>query len=360
MSHAQFVPLRVFSSFTMLEGAIDPKDFAAKAREHGFPAVAICDRNGLYGVMPFGDACAQKGIQPIIGALLAVARPDRAGQIDWLALYAQDEQGYQNLCALVSAAHLARPADEEAHVDFERLTAHADGLIALTAGAEGALTRLLAGGQHDAANAYVDRLQAIFGDRLYIEIARRKNADEKSAEPHLIAMADGRGIPLVATNPASYADADFHPAHDIALCIAASTYVESDDRVKSSPEDWLKPGRTMRTLFADLPDALANTMIVAQRCAFAAPGRKPILPSLAGNREAEAEQLRVDAHLGLDERLAKVPVADPDAYRARLDFELDVIADMGFPGYFLIVADFIKWAKSEGIPVGPGRGSGAG
>ncbi len=384
MAHAQFVPLRIFSAYTMLEGAIDPKDIAAKARDMGFPAAAICDRNGLYGVMPFSDAAASKGVQPIIATMLCVARPDvpqgAPAAYDWLALYAQDKAGYQNLCALVSAAHLARPVEEQAHVDFERLTRHAEGLICLTAGGEGAIAKLLGDRQQAAADAYADRLIALFPERLYVEISRRGDAVETAAEPHLIAMADGRGLPLVATNPACYADADFHRAHDIMLCIAASTYVESDDRTKSNPDAWIKPAHDMRALFADLPDALENTLIVAQRCAVAAPSRKPILPSLAGDREAETEQLRRDAREGLMQRLKIGAPAEAGAldtadmlaatapafagahqsYFDRLDFELDVIAGMGFPGYFLIVADFIKWAKTNGIPVGPGRGSGAG
>ena len=389
MSHSQFVPLRNFSAYTMLEGAMDPKDIAAKASEHGFPAAAICDRNGLYGAMPFSDACRTKGVQPVIGALLCVARPDRPQgaprQFDWLALYAQDAAGYDNLCALVSAAHLARPVEEPAHVEFETLAERTDGLIALTAGAEGALVRMLADRQHDAADRYVERLQAMFFDRLYVEIARRENAVETAAEPHLIAMADGRGLPLVATNPSAYADADFHGAHDVLLCIASSSYIDSDDRTKSCTHAWTKPAHAMRRLFDDLPDALANTLVVAQRCAVAAPARKPILPSVAGDPQAEAEQLRRDAREGLLARLSrisrmpesgegsspsvvaqggqgfdKLSQSELGNYAKRLDFELDVIIDMGFAGYFLIVADFIKWAKGQGIAVGPGRGSGAG
>jgi len=364
MPHAPFVPLRIFSCYTMLEGAIDPKAIVAKARKFGFPAAAVCDRNGLYGAMPFSDAAKKAGVQPLIGALLCVMRPDRAqgapALYDWLALFAQDMAGYQNLCGLVSAAHLSRPSDADAHVDFAMIEGRTDGLIALTAGAEGALAKMLADGQHDAASAYALRLEALFPDRLYVELSRRSNAIETAAEPHLIALADARSLPIVATNPACYADADFHEAHDAMLCIAASTYVESEDRQRSSPDAWIKSAEAMAALFADLPDALANTLVVAQRCAIAAPSRKPILPSLAGDPEAEAAQLRVDARAGLIGRLEMVPVPDPDAYFARLDFELDVITGMGFPGYFLIVADFIKWAKGQGIPVGPGRGSGAG
>ena len=364
MSHAPFVPLRIFSAYTMLEGAIDPKDIAKRARELGFPAAAICDRNGMYGVMPFSEACAKAGVQPIIGTFLCVARPDlpqgAPAAYDWLALYAQDDVGYDNLCRLVSAAHLDRPPEEQPHVSFETLAARSDGLIALTAGAEGALAKLFADGQHQAATDYADRLRSLFPDKLYIEISRRLNTVEGKAEPHLIALADGYDLPLIATNPTCFVQEDFHAAHDVMLCIAASAYVDSDDRVKSSPDAWMKPSHEMKRLFDDLPEALENTLVLAQRCAFAAPGRKPILPSLAGDTVAEAEQLRVDSRTGLEARLEKIAGADSDEYRARLEFELDVIIGMGFPGYFLIVADFIKWAKTNDIPVGPGRGSGAG
>ena len=364
MSHAAFVPLRIFSAYTMLEGAIDPKEIATQARELGFPAAAICDRNGLYGVMPFSDACAKAGVQPIIAALVCVARPDTpqgaAQAYDGLALFAQDATGYDNLCRLVSAAHLDRPIEAPAHVTFAALAARAEGLIALTAGAEGALAKLFAGGQQQAATDYADRLRAIFPDRLYVELSRRHDPIEEAAEPHLIALADGYDLPLVATNPACYATADFHAAHDVMLCIAASAYVDSDDRTKSSADAWMKPAHAMRALFDDLPEALANTLVVAQRCAVAAPVRKPILPSLAGDVAAEAQQLCADARAGLVERLARISGVDADAYRTRLDFELEVIVGMGFAAYFLIVADFIKWAKGEGIAVGPGRGSGAG
>ncbi|CAM3200210.1 DNA polymerase III subunit alpha [Sphingomonas antarctica] len=361
MAFAPYVPLRNFSAYTMLEGAIDPKAIAATAKARGFPAAAICDRNGLYGAMPFAEGCTKSGVQPIIGTLLSVARPEgTAPGIDWLALYAQDESGYDNLCALVSQAHLARPVDEPPHVSFAALTKHSAGLIALTAGGEGALVRLLADGQGPAARDYLEQLRAVFRDRIYVEVSRRGDAIEGQAEAALVGLADDMEVPVVATNPAHYANAEFHAAHDIMLCIAGSAYVDSDDRAKSSPEAWIKPIEAMQALFGDLPDALANTLVVARRCAVSAPNRKPILPSLAGDRTAEAEQLRVDARAGLELRLEQAGNVDVQIYRDRLEFELDVIVGMGFPGYFLIVADFIKWAKEQGIPVGPGRGSGAG
>jgi len=371
MPHSGFVPLRIFSSYTMLDGAIEPKAIAKRARELGFPAAAVTDRNGLFAAMSFSGAAADAGVQPIIGTMLGVARPDlpdgQPVQTDWIALYAQDETGYLNLCRLVSEAHLGRPLDLDPHVDLATLEANSAGLIALTAGGEGGVARLFAEDQPDGANAYVDRLQAIFGDRLYIEIARRFDPVEAKAEAELLELAYTRNLPIVATNPCCFADEEFLEAHDAMLCIANSSYVASDDRPKSSPDAWMKPAKDMRALFADLPEAIANTLVVAQRCAVAAPKRKPILPSLAGDRDGESQALREAAREGLRKRLDRIVelgnAGEGDwqqPYRDRLEFELDVIIQMGFPGYFLIVADFIQWAKAHDIPVGPGRGSGAG
>ena len=338
---------------------MEPKTIAERAVKLGFPAVALADRNGLYGVMPFSEACIAKGVQPVVGTMLAVARPPAIGgeaAVDWVALLAQDEQGYANLCKLVSAAHLDRPIEQEPHVPFAKLGEFREGLIVLTAGREGALARLIADGQHTKAEAYLDHLQALFPDRLYIELSRRHDPVEEAAEATLIDLAYARNLPLVATNPAAYTDPTFHPAHDAMLCIASSAYVESADRISSSADAWLKDGGAMAELFADLPEALANTAVIAQRCAIAAPNRKPILPRLSDH---EDEQLRRDARAGLEARLLGRS-QDRQLYAERLDYELEVITSMGFAGYFLIVADFIKWAKANDIPVGPGRGSGAG
>ena len=358
-----YVPLRTFSSFTMLEGAVEPKAIAKQAAKLGFPAIAMTDRNGLYGVMPFGDACVAEGVQPIVGTTLAVARPgEGALTIDWLVLLAQDEAGYDNLCKLVSAAHLDRPINELPHIPFAMLATHSAGLIALTAGGEGAVARHLADGQRAKAEDYLDRLTALYPGRLYIELSRRGDRIEEAAETGLLEMAYARDLPIVATNPSCYAEPHFHAAHDALLCIANSTYVENKDRPTSSPEAWMKPGSAIEALFPDLPEAIANSAIIAQRCAVAAPQRRPILPRLGDD---EDEALGRDAKAGLDARLARLgelgtAPADPATYYARLDFEIDVITRMGFAGYFLIVADFIKWAKNSYIPVGPGRGSGAG
>ncbi|MFM5947865.1 MAG: PHP domain-containing protein, partial [Novosphingobium sp.] len=239
MAFEPFVPLRVLSSYSMLEGAIDPKAIAKLAKDRGFPAIALADRNGLYAAMSFAGAARDAGIQPIIGTLLGVQR-ELVGPIDWLALYAQNETGWNNLCHLVSRAHLDRPLELDPHVTFADLDGHSDGLICLTAANEGALVRLLAEGRSEAAGDYCERLQALFQDRLYIEIARRDDPLEEAAEDALIELAYARDLPLVASNPASYGEPNFYAAHDAMLCIANSTHVDAAERPRSNPQWWVK------------------------------------------------------------------------------------------------------------------------
>ncbi|MEO5707261.1 MAG: DNA polymerase III subunit alpha [Alteraurantiacibacter sp.] len=362
MAFAPFVPLRVLSSYSMLEGAIDPKAIAKLARERGFPAIAICDRNGLYGATMFAGYCRAEGVQPVIGALLGVCR-EPGGAIDYLPLFVQEEAGWLNLCHLVSAAHLDRPLELEPHVALADLAGRTDGLIALSGGGEGAIARLAADGKPERAQDMAQELAALFPGRFYIELSRRGDPVEEAAEAALIDIAYAQDLPLVATNPANFANPHEHSAHDAMLCIASSTHIDSPDRPRSSPEAFVKSDRMMAEIFADLPEATANTLVVAQRCAFAPPKRKPILPSLAGDLEGEVRMLAEDARAGLAARLelyGDMSDVELKVYTDRLEFEVDVITRMGFPGYFLIVADFIKWAKAQGIPVGPGRGSGAG
>ena len=400
MAHASFVPLHLYSSYTMLDGAMDPKLVAKLAKKHGFPAIAVTDRNGLYCAPAFAGACKDLGVQPIVGCVLSVAREEAgrgggglaaAPRIDGLVLLAQNEAGWMNLCHLVSKAHLERPLEFDPHVRLGDLVGHTDGLICLTGGGEGALARLYAEGQAEEAERYADALQAAFGGRLYIEIARTNDPAEDGSEDALIALAYARDIPLVATNPAHFSEAKDCAAHDAMLCIAGSTHVDAPERARSNPQSWVKPAPVMEHVFADLPEALANTLVVAQRCAFVPPKRPPLLPSLAGDKEGEARMLIDLARAGLVKRLAPYwPGVDEAAldkalaapeesraqayaalapmgvdesffdYAARLDFETGIINRMGFAGYFLIVADFIGWAKQNDIPVGPGRGSGAG
>ncbi|MBX7526945.1 DNA polymerase III subunit alpha [Qipengyuania vesicularis] len=363
MPYKPFVPLRVLSAYSMLEGAIDPKAMAKLAKERGFPAIAMADRNGLYGAVMFANACKAEGIQPITGTLLGVARDEEGRTVDYLPLYAQDEAGYDNLCHLVSKAHLDRPLEFEPHIRMEDFEGRTEGLIALTGASEGGVTRLLAEGQMSHATAMLDKLEALFPGRLYIELARRGNPVEEAAEAALIDLAYARDLPLVATNPANFAEPHMYKAHDAMLCIANSTHIDAEERPKSNPESYVKTAHMMEEAFDDLPEATANSLVIAQRCAYAPPYRDPILPSLAGDLEGEARMLEEDARKGLAKRLEPYGEMSDEELRVyvdRLDYEVGIINQMGFPGYFLIVADFIKWAKDHDIPVGPGRGSGAG
>ncbi len=365
MPHAGFVHLRLQSAYSMHEGATQPEDLAKACRAAKLPAAGLADRGNMFAAMDFSAACKDAGVQPLIGALVAVERPGSRTAMtravyDWLPLFAQTPEGYGNLIGLVSDAHLNSDPADDPHLmlaDFEGRTGD---ILALTGGADGALARLLAEGQD--ADPYADALERLFPRRLYVEISRSGEAVEKRSEAALLGLAEARGLPLVATNPVKFLTADVHQAHDALLCIADSAYVEAEERRRSNPEHRMKSAKEMQVLFADLPEAIANTLVVAQRCAVAAPSRKPILPRMTGDAESEAPALATAASAGLAARLAAANILGDAAtpYHERLAFELNVIESMGFPGYFLIVADFIVWAKRQGIPVGPGRGSGAG
>src|SRR4249920_3491429 len=273
---------------------------------------------------------------------------------------------------LASCAYFDPSEDETPHIEIERLETHGGGLIALTGGPDGPIGKALREGQKEVAFERLKVLEKIFGDRLYVEIQRHGLKHEIEAEPALLDLAYARALPIVATNEVYFASPDDYEAHDALLCIAGGTYVTEDNRRRLSRQHFFKTAEQMAELFADLPEALANTIEIAKRCAFRPAGRKPILPRFVaaapGTSEEEqlaleAAELRAQAAAGLEARLAATPLATgftADDYRKRLEFEIDVISRMKFPGYFLIVADFIQWAKANGIPVGPGRGSGAG
>jgi DNA polymerase III subunit alpha len=359
MTDSPFIHLRVQSAYSLLEGAMHPKDVVATCLRFSMPAVAVTDRNNLFGAMEFGDAAFTLGIQPIVGATLSVRRPGKNIAYDSLILLAQNEAGYQNLSAIVSAAHMDVDAGDPPHVTFAQLEGRNEHIIALTAGCDGALYKLLASEQQDGATDYCAQLQALFANRLYIELNRIGDKDEARAEPLLIDLAYARNLPLVACNPVLFESPKSYGAHDILFCIQQSTVEADPNRKRLNEQLWFKSQKDMQALFSDLPEALENTALIAKRCAIKAPSRNPILPNFSKTM-AEADALREAASLGLQDRFAQHDIIDTDSYKARLEFELDVIIQMGFSGYFLIVADFIGWAKAQDIPVGPGRGSGAG
>jgi DNA polymerase III subunit alpha len=382
----RFVHLRVHSAYSLSEGAIQVKDLVKLCQKHAMPAVALTDTNNLFGSLEFSEAAAKEGVQPIIGCQLSfrpacdIAQPGKGASArtppEQLVLYARNETGYYNLLKLTSKAFL-HPAEEGqgALLDYDVLQAHAEGLLVLSGGVNGAVGRYLLQGRKDEAEAFLLKLAAWFPQALYVELQRHKLADEARAEADFIALAQKHNLPLVATNDAYFATRDRYEAHDALLCVAGGTYVAEENRRRLNAEFYFKSPDEMAALFADVPEALANTVHIAKRCAVLSPKRKPILPSFVSEEEKaqgfdEAAVLRKQAREGLDFRLKehvftaemsdaeKETIATP--YRERLEFELDIIIQMGFPGYFLIVSDFIKWSKEHDIPVGPGRGSGAG
>jgi DNA polymerase III subunit alpha len=365
MPHADFVHLRVHSAYSLSEGAIKVEKIPALAREALMPAVAITDTANLFGALEFSQACAAKGIQPIIGCQIALARADNPRlPPDPIVLLAQDATGLGNLQRLSSAGFLATDPGLKPQLSLDAIVEHAAGLILLTGGATGPFARLLGEGQKPEAERLLARLVEAFPDRVAMELHRHGLASERALEPGLIALADAAGIPLVATNDCYFATPDMYEAHDALLAIAEGRMLSDAERRRVTPEHWFKPAADMRILFADLPEACDNTLAIARRCAVMMETRKPLLPVSpkvhAGSTEEET--VRAMAIEGLDRRMDAIG-ADATArtrYRERLDYELSVIGSMGFSGYFLIVADFIQWAKAQNIPVGPGRGSGAG
>ena len=377
---APFVHLRTHSAYSLAEGAIKIPELVKLCTEYRMPAVALTDTRNLFGALEFSVACADNGVQPIVGCQLSVRREDeevrggnslRIPEPDQLVLLCQDEEGYGNLLQLVSQAFLETPAGETPQVSMAAVEAHASGLIALSGGTCGVVGRHLSEDQFLKAEEVLLRLARIFDRRFYIEIQRHGLVVESRIESSLIDLAYAHDIPLVATNEPAFSTADMFSAHDALLCIAEKSYISIADRRRLTPEHRFKSAEEMLVLFRDLPEAIDNTLVIAQRCSVMVERRDPILPRspTVGNR-TEEEALRELSKTGLEGRLLKLifteemggaareEIAKP--YRDRLEYELGVIANMGFPGYFLIVADFIQWAKDQGIPVGPGRGSGAG
>jgi DNA polymerase III subunit alpha len=367
MPLADFVHLRVHTAYSLSAGAIRIKDLVAACKAQRMPAVAITDSGNLFGALEFATACGDAGIQPIVGCEIALDRGDKAGAgrvpatPDRLVLLVQSEAGWRNLLKLVSKSYLDGEGAAEPAIGCADLAAHSEGLICLAGGAAGPVGRLVAEGQAEAAQAVLRELIAAFPARLYIELTRHGTPEEARSETGLVDLAYAHDLPLVATNDAYFPDADFHTAHEALLCIAQGTVIADPDRKRLSPHHYFRPAAEMRAAFADLPEACDNTLVIARRCAFIPQTRAPILPAFPTPAGLdEATELRREAAAGLDARLAAAGVADPAPYRERLEFELETIIAMGFAGYFLIVADFIQWAKRAGIPVGPGRGSGAG
>ncbi len=362
-----FVHLRVRSAYSLLEGAIKAGKVGRMAADAQMPAVGVADRVNLFGALEFSQAARDAGVQPIIACALPVtgiggAPLDRWARTPTIVLIAQNEVGWLNLCALSSMAYLDGGDMAEPAVAWDRVVEHAEGLILLSGGPDGPVDPLFAQNKPGEGASALAAMQAAFGDRLYVELQRHGLQAEQVAEPGLIAWAYDNDVPLVATNDVYYAKAKQARSHDALLCIADGAFTGQEGRRRVTGEHWFKSSDEMRALFADIPEACDNTIEIARRCAFLVQTRAPILPRFdTGAGRSESDELAHQAREGLKARLDGLTLAAPEEeYWKRLDWEVGIISQMGFPGYFLIVSDFIKWAKQHAIPVGPGRGSGAG
>ncbi len=372
----EFIHLRVHSAYSLSEGAVRLDDLAEMCRKLTMPAVAITDTNNLFGAMEFSGKLSGAGIQPVIGCQLRVhiSSQDAGSKIEFegsFVFLVQNQTGYLNLLKLLSIAYMDTDESLEPHVTVANMAEYNTGLIALSGGPGGLLGDMLLKGNKQLASELASELKGIYGDRIYLEIMRHGTEHERNTEQAFLDFAYDLDIALVATNEVFFPTRDMYEAHDALICIAAGRRVSEVERRRLTPEHYFKTAREMKSLFKDLPEAVDNTVIIAKRCSFMVPRIDPILPPYdCGEGCSETDELRAQSERGLDGRLADHVYRDEmdeearkqaaQPYRERLDYELSVIHDMGFPGYFLIVADFIGWSNEQGIPVGPGRGSGAG
>lgn len=360
----EFVHLRVHSEYSLSDGLVRIKPLIARCRELNMPAVALTDQVNLFALIKFYKAALSGGIKPIVGADLAVFNPDRPHQPDRLTLLVQNRQGYRNLTVLLSRAYLEGQRFGRPCVEVDWIYASSQGLIALSGAREGEIGRLLIAGQAGAARAALQRWLDRFEDRFFLELQRTGRLHEEEYLAGALDLAVALDVPVVATNDVRFLDRKDFEAHEARVCIHEGWMLDDPNRPRNySDHQYLKSPAEMRELFADLPEALANTVEIAKRCNLVLELGKPHLPVFPVPEGLTLEQYFVQAaKQGLEARVKAdgVPEEKLAAYAERLQMELDVIVQMGFPGYFLIVADFIQWAKKNRIPVGPGRGSGAG
>ncbi len=370
MELSKFIHLRVHSNYSLLEGAVKVSDMVDLCKEHNMPAIAITDSFNMFGGVEFSVYTSKDGVQPILGAQLWVKKKpkdiyDKDSEVlTQLVVLVQNRQGYQNIIKLISKGFLDMTEDsEKPSLYIEDLKDYSEGLIAFTGGVNGLVGKSLLAQKKDEAEKDLLILADIFPNRLYMEIMRHGIDKEMMTEPGFLELAYKHNIPLVATNEVFFKDRSFYEAHDALICIADKKYVSEDDRNKLTEEHYFKSPDEMIKLFADLPEAIENTVKIAKRCGFMIEKTKVMFPVYTADDMgdlSEYELMKKRAEDGLSEKLAKIDYGNPEEYKERLAYEIGIINQMGFCGYFLIVSDFIMYSKNNGIPVGPGRGSGAG
>ena len=364
-----FIHLKLKSIYSLLEGAIFPKDLAKRCIEFRMPAVGISDRGNLFGALEFSEILAEHGVQPIIGCQLPInlggfiESQDKKLLNSSMVFIAKNQLGYSNLIKLSSEFYLNETLKLNG-LSLEKIADRADGLMCISGGGDGPINRLFEASKTELALDLTRRCKSIFGDKFYLELNRHpktENHKEKTLdiENTILGTADDYNIPLVATNDVYFLDKSLYEPHDALLCISEGNYVDQkQSRRVLSEHHFFKSSEEMEELFKDIPEAIENTVEIAMRCSFRPEPRNAILPKFSSDADND---LIGQSRDGLKARFESMKnEVEKELYNKRLEYELDVIIDMGFSGYFLIVADIVKWAKKKGIPVGPGRGSGAG
>jgi len=378
-----FAHLRLHTEFSVVDGAVRVPDAIKAAVQHDQPALAITDLNNLFGAVKFYKKARGAGVKPLIGADITVTgipndgeatspMPGQMPVLSRLLVLVQNDQGYLNLCELLARAWTRGTGKDQASVQWGWLQELNEGLIVLSGAQAGPVGRALMAGDTARASQLALSLAETFTHRFYLEIQR---ADREDDERHVMAcvpLAARLGLPVVATHPIQFLAPDDYESHEARVCIAEGEMLANRRRVRRfTRAQYFKSSDEMQALFADLPAALANTIEIAKRCNVTLTLGKPQLPNFPtpivdGAPMPMADYFKQLSHEGLQKRLAHLypdaakRAAEAPRYIERLDFEIGTILNMGFPGYFLIVGDFIAWAKNNGCPVGPGRGSGAG
>ncbi|MFN8832611.1 MAG: DNA polymerase III subunit alpha, partial [Alphaproteobacteria bacterium] len=357
---AKFIHLRTYSDYSLGFSPIKVKDLVKSIVKLNQPAVALTDRNNMFASLEFAMEAKKSGLQPINGIDISVRYNDNSyGNI---LLIAKDEEGYENLIQIASDIYLNKKAQAKLAIDFECIAQNKSGIIALVANPINSVERI-SFNENKFSLRHLDRMRDVFDDNWYIELIRKKSDSKQDIEyeENILDYAFEKGVPVVATNYASFVDQQGYEAQDILSCIASGRYVIEDDRPKLPEDFYLKSSDDMSELFKDIPEACENTLNIAKRCSYASPARAPLLPEFAQGGKSADDILAENARDGLKKRIEALQYEiDLDEYQKRLEFELSIIVGMQYSGYFLIVSDFIKWSKANGIPVGPGRGSGVG
>ena len=381
MKDPKFVHLRVHTAYSLALGATPVPTLMHKLHDLGVPACAITDRGNLFGGKAFSMYASDNGIKPILGSELYLHNDDsenlavskgRELEPNAIILLVQNEAGYKSLMHLYRRYYLDNMETSlYPQLNMQNLRDFNEGLICFTGGYEGPVGQLILKNRRTDAEKKLLELKEIFGDRLYMEISRVGYDEEKITEPVFLELAYKHNIPLVATNDVFFFDKEMHEAHDALICISGGEYVSNDNRRKYSVNHYWRSEDEMIELFKDIPEAIENTVNIAKRCNYLSKKVEALLPIfICPDGKTQDEFITEEAYKGLHERMLKQVYTDDmseeerqkidEHYYTRLEYELSVIKKMGFPGYFLIVSDFIRWSKTHGVPIGPGRGSGAG